>query len=95
MGKALNWILSFTKLGKVVEPVQTFLSGKKSYLAGLALAVPGLLKIIQGFSDGGVGYLMTVTHTGEFDMLMQGIGIMGLRAAITKAADPKKDPNVG
>lgn len=94
MNKVIAWVLSFTKIGKVVEPVQKFLSGKKAYLAGAALAIPGILTIAQKFSEGGVAYLLTVTHTPEFELLMQGLGIMGLRAAITKAADPEKDPNV-
>lgn len=93
MNKVIAWVLGFTKLGKVVEPVQRFLSGKKAYLAGAALIVPALVSIATKFSDQGMSYLLGVTHTGEFDMLMQGLGIMGLRAAITKAADPAKDPN--
>lgn len=93
MGKIMNWILSLTKLDKVVLPVQQFLSGKKVYLAGLAIGVPALVAVIQGFSAGGVGYLMHVTSTPEFQHLMEAIAAMGLRSAVTKAADPSKDPN--
>lgn len=93
MGKLLNWVLSFTKLGKIVEPVQSFLSGKKSYLAGLALAVPALVTILTKFSEQGTAYLIGVTGTPEWTLLMNGLAVMGLRAAITKAADPTKDPN--
>jgi hypothetical protein len=93
MNKMLAWVLSLTKLNKVVTPVQSFLSGKKAYIAGAALIVPALATMIQNFSDGGVSYLLAVTHTPEFDAFMQGVGIMGLRAAISKAADPSKDPN--
>lgn len=93
MTKILAWVLSFTKVGKVVEPVQRFLSGKKAYLAGAALVVPAAVSIATKFADQGLPYVMTISHTPEFDMLMQGIGIMGLRAAITKAANPAKDPN--
>lgn len=94
MGKIVAWFLSFTKLGKVVDPIQQFLSGKKAYLAGAGLAVPALVTIIQKFADHGLAYLMTVTSTPEWALLLNGLGIMGLRAAITKAADPEQDPNV-
>lgn len=93
MGKALSWILGFTKLGKAVEPVQKFLSGKKAYIAGTGMAVPALVTIITKFSDQGMGYLLTMTHTPEWALLLNGMAVMGLRAAITKAADPDKDPN--
>ena len=94
MGKIVAWFLKLTKVDKVVEPVQSFLSGKKSYLTGLALAIPALITMLQSFSEGGMTYLLTMTHTPEFMVLMNGLAIMGLRAAITKAADPAKDPNV-
>jgi hypothetical protein len=41
----------------------------------------------------GIAYLTELPGTDEFRRLMEGIGIMGLRAAITKAAAPEKDPN--
>lgn len=93
MNKILTWFLSFTKLGKVVEPVQQFLSGKKAYLAGAGLAIPALITILTKFSEQGTGYLLTITGTPEWALLLNGLGVMGLRAAITKAADPSKDPN--
>lgn len=93
MGKVVAWFLSFTKLGKVVDPVQQFLSGKKAYLAGAAIAVPALITLITKFSDQGMAYLLTMTHTPEWTLFMNGLAVMGLRAAITKAADPTKDPN--
>lgn len=93
MGKIMSWILSFTKIGKVVEPVQAYLSGKKSYIAGIGLTVPALVTIIQKFSEQGTGYLLSVTGTPEWAMLLNGLAVMGVRAAITKAADPAKDPN--
>lgn len=94
MNKIITWLLSITKIGKVVEPVQAFLSGKKAYIAGAGLAIPALLTILTKFSEQGVGYLVSVTGTPEWALLLNGLGIMGLRAAITKAADPAKDPNV-
>jgi hypothetical protein len=94
MGKAIAWILSLTKLGKVVTPVQKFLSGKKTNLAGLALAVPALIAILHQFSEQGMAYLVTVHTTPEFKSLMEGIAMIALRSAITKAADSSKDPNV-
>jgi len=93
MKKIIAWVISFTKVGKVVTPVQKAISGKKSYLAGISLIVPALITMIQSFSDRGVAYLMEIPNTAEFVMFMNGLGLMGIRAAITKAADPAKDPN--
>lgn len=93
MNKIINWVLSFTKIGKVFEPVQKLLSGKKAYLSGGAIAVPALLTMLTRFSDQGTSYLLSITGTPEWTLLLNGLAIMGLRAAITKAADPSKDPN--
>lgn len=93
MSKVLAWVLSLTKLGKVVAPVQKYLSGKKVYLSSAAVAIPALLSILQGFSDMGVPYLMQLPSQPEYRLLMEAIAAMGIRAAITKAADPAKDPN--
>lgn len=93
MGKAIAWILSFTKLGKIVEPVQKFLSGKKTNLAGLAIAVPALVIMISKFTDQGMAYLVGVATTPEFKQFMEGISLIFIRAAIAKAGDPSKDPN--
>lgn len=93
MKNVLAWVLSFTKLGKVVEPVQKFLSGKKVYLAATALAVPAIVTMIQNFSDQGMAYLMSLPATPEYKMLMEAIGLSAARAAITKAANPAADPN--
>lgn len=94
MNKMLVWVLGFTKLGKIVDPVQKFLSGKKVYLAALAIGLPALATILGNFSDMGMDYLVRMTHTEEWRRLMEAIAGMGLRAAITKASDPAKDPNV-
>lgn len=93
MNKAIAWVLSFTKLGKVIEPVQKFLSGKKVYLAGSAMVIPAVLTMVQNFADQGTSYLLGVVHTPEWALFLNGLGLMGLRAAVTKAADPSKDPN--
>lgn len=93
MNKAISWFLGFTKVGKLVESAQKFLSGKKAYIAGTAMAVPAVATIISNFTDNGVSYLIGVVHTPEWALLLNGLGIMGIRAAITKAADTSKDPN--
>lgn len=93
MGKIITWVLGFTKLGKIVTPVQQFLSGKKVYLAAAAVAVPALVSMLDQFSSQGLGYLTIMTSTPEFKNLMEAIAAMGLRAAVTKAANPATDPN--
>lgn len=85
MNKIIGWILSLTKIGKIVEPIQNFISGYKSYIAGLALAVPALLTIIQKFGEQGTAYLVGITATPEWALLLNGLAIMGLRAAIAKS----------
>ncbi len=92
MNKVLGWILSKTRLVKVTDPVQKFLSGKKVYLAAAAIAIPALVTILSNFSDNGMAYLLTITHTPEYRALMEAIAGMALRAAVTKAGDPAKDP---
>lgn len=95
MKKVIGWVLGFTKIGKIILPIQKFLSGKKTYIAGAALLIPGLLGILDGVANSGMDYLMNVTGTPEWRMFLEGIAAMGLRASITKASDPSKDPNVG
>ena len=92
MGKVINWILGFTKIGKIVGSVQGFLSGKKTYLAGAAVAVPAMVAIITKFADQGSGYLLQITGTPEWDALMVGLGMMGLRAAVSKSVTPPATP---
>lgn len=93
MNKLIAWFLSMTKLGKVVEPVQQFLSGKKTNLAGLAIAVPALVTMVGKFAEQGTAYLLGVAATPEFHQFMEGISLIFIRAAIAKAGDPAKDPN--
>lgn len=94
MNTAIAWFLGFTKLGKIVDPVRSFISGKGSYLAGAALALPALITILQKFAEQGMPYLLGVVHTPEWAALMGGIAVIRIRGAITKSADPSKDPNV-
>lgn len=93
MGKAIAWILSFTKVGKVAEPVQKWLSGKGTYLSGAALAIPAFITILQKFSEQGLPYFGNLMQSPEWGALALGIGMIRIRGAITKAADPSKDPN--
>lgn len=95
MKKAIAWILGLTKVGKVVTTAQNKVSGYKSYLAGLALAVPALITIISNFGDQGSAYLIGVTNTPEWQALMAGFGIMGLRAAVSKSEVGKASLNQG
>jgi hypothetical protein len=87
MNKFMAWILGATRVGKVVEKVRAFLWGKKTYIAGLATAIPALLTIVSKFSDQGGAYLLGLPTTEEFAALMLGIGMITGRAAITKAAE--------
>jgi hypothetical protein len=94
MNKAFAWVIGFTKVGKALVPVQRVLSGKKTNLAGLAIAVPALVTIIQRFADQGIAYLATLPGSTEFIELMNGCALIFVRQAITKAANPVKDPNL-
>lgn len=85
MKRLIGWVFGLTKVGKAVESFRGTLAGYKSYIFGAALAVPALLKIIVGFIDGGSPYLLNVSDTEDYRLLMEGLSIMGLRAAISKA----------
>ncbi len=93
MNKIVTWLLGFTQVGKIVLPVQKFLSGYKVYLAGAGLAVPAVLTILTNFGDYGMSYLVEITKQPEWRMLLEGIAAMGVRAAITKGFNKAKDPN--
>lgn len=93
MLKVFAWFKSIKKLSAIIKAVQKFLSGKKAYISGVGLIIPALVDILTKFSDQGISYLVGVTSTSEWALLLNGIGVMGIRAAITKAADPAKDPN--
>lgn len=86
LNKIVDWFLSLTKLDKIVTPVQNFLDGKKAYLAGSAILVPALVTILQNFSAHGLGYLSGITTTPEYLAFLNGLAVMGLRAAISKAS---------
>lgn len=85
LSKIVDWILSLTKLDRIVTPVQAFLDGKKSYLAGAAIIIPALVTILQNFSAHGVGYLTGITATPEYLAFLNGLAVMGIRAAIAKS----------
>lgn len=93
MNKIIGWVLGFTKIGKVIEPVQKLLSGWKVHLAGAALWVPALLTILDGVANSGMQYLVNVVGTPEWGRLMEGIAFSAGRAAITKGFNKQKDPN--
>lgn len=88
MDKIVTWILGFTRIGKIIEPVQKFLDGYKAYLAGTALMVPALVVILTRFSESGAGYLAGIMSTAEFKSLMEGWAIIALRAGIAKGSPP-------
>jgi hypothetical protein len=73
MNKLMAWVLGATKVGKVIERIRAFLWGRKTYIAGLATALPALITIVSKFADQGGAYLLGLPTTEEF-------------AAITKAA---------
>lgn len=57
----LNWILSFTRLGKLNE----WLSGNRALFVALATALASTAIIITKAVDGGLAYLMHVASTDE------------------------------
>jgi hypothetical protein len=48
------------------------------------MAIPALITIVVKFIEQGVPYLLAMTGTEEFRMLMEGLAVMGLRAGIAK-----------
>ena len=84
--KIIDWIFGKTKVGKMVEKLRVNLGGYKTYLEGAALAIPAILNIIANISDQGTGYLLTITGREEYRLLLEGIGLITLRAGIKKVA---------
>jgi hypothetical protein len=84
MNKLFGWVLGLTKVGKVINGARDFLAGKKTYVAGAALALPAILTIVQSFADQGSSYLLTLTTTPEYQHLIEGIGFITGRAALGK-----------
>lgn len=76
MSKLIVWVAGFTKLGKAVKAAQSWLDGKKQYLAGLSMALPGLLTVIQKFQAGGIEYLSNVSSSPEYIALAGGVAII-------------------
>ena len=93
----VNWILGKLAGVGVVRAfltVQGFLSGKKSYLAGSILILQGVLCLaeqvaaLNGLADLG-GLLRDILDNPCLTQIANGLGIMGIRAGITKAAETK------
>lgn len=80
MSKIIEWILSLTKVGKLIQSTQVFLDGKKQMLASLATAIPATVVILTKFSEQGVPYLLHIVGTPEY--LAASLGWIGLFNAI-------------
>jgi hypothetical protein len=64
MGKMTEWLLNFTRLGKLND----YLDGKKQMLAGLATALVATATIIMNVSNSEtrLTYLLHIASTPEF-----------------------------
>lgn len=78
---------------KAIRSVQEYLSGKKTYLAGFALAIPALVDVLMTFADGGIKAVPGIVKGESWLQLMAGIMAMTGRAAISKAGSQVNDPN--
>ena len=78
---------------KAIRSIQEFLSGKKTYLAGAALAVPALVEVLLAFADGGIKGIPGILKSETWMQLMAGVMAMTGRAAIAKAGSQVNDPN--
>lgn len=92
--KILTKIFIPSKVGDVFAKTQGFLKGKKSYLAGVAIILQGIIMMVEQFSElKGISDLLMwfkelLSNEGTI-LLMQGLAIMGIRAGITKQAEVK------
>lgn len=89
MKKIIALIVSKTKLAEYFDIVRKALSGWKTHMAGLALAVPALVTILGGIADQGMPYVMELTAKPEYLKMMEGIGLMTLRSGISKLKGEK------
>lgn len=97
MNKLLGWIVG-SRAVEYLKKAQTLLSGWKTYTAGGILilqAVSGLLEQfigLNGLSDL-LGFLRNVHENPELTKFAEGLGLIGLRAGVSKlAAKPESPP---
>ena len=76
MNKLLGWFLGMTKLGKAYSGVQTFLDGKKQYIAGTALLIPGLCGVLLKLHDTGLSDLPNLLKSEEYLSMIAGFGVI-------------------
>lgn len=92
----LNWILGFTRLGKLNE----WLSGNRALFLALAAALGAPAIIVTKAVDGGLAYLMHVASTEEGKAAWAGwlavfLALKGKRIESKIDAQAAADPKVG
>ena len=84
MKKIVAWFVSKTKFGKTFGKAQSALDGYKAYLAGAALMIPGLLKLIIDIQERGLPAFTELGENPNYRMMLEGWAIIATRAAIAK-----------
>lgn len=92
MSKILNWIISFTKFGKLNDGIK----GYRAAAVALATALAGTTACIVKFTEQGIGYLSTVAGSPEFQTAAGGwtaffLALKGMRIEekVNKEEQPK------
>ncbi|MCX5783379.1 MAG: hypothetical protein NTW04_02925 [Elusimicrobia bacterium] len=91
----INWMLKLVipeKIAAVFSGAKNFLSGKKTYLAGAILVLQALSAIIEQFTALNgladlVGWIKSVAGNSAIQQFGLALGMMGLRAGISKSAE--------
>lgn len=72
MNKLLGWVLGMTKLGGVYKGAQKFLDGKKAYIAGTAMMIPGLCGVLIRLSETGLSDIANLMKSEEYLSMIGG-----------------------
>jgi hypothetical protein len=97
-----DWILKIlakiflpSKLKELFSKLQDLLKGKKSYLAGAAMILQGIILAIEQFAEL-KGLTDLISWVKEFlsqqgtILIMQGLAVMGIRSAVSKQTSTDK-----
>lgn len=82
--KILNDLKGVIVAMKILRGIQSFLGGKKTYLAAAAAFVPAAVNIVNAFSAGGVSSIPTILHSPDWAIVAGTAAMVFQRMATQK-----------
>lgn len=99
-----DWILKIiakiflpSKIKEILAVLQSFLKGKKSYLAGSVMILQGIIMTLERFTElQGISDIINwlkqfLSEQGSI-LIIQGLAVMGIRAAVSKRVAEQNKP---